>query len=359
MDILRSLPLKIKMSDATAKRILESDPNSVNIAESVQLLKVGRFHTAKFGEIVITKAHLRSMVKNFENGVRGIDIAVDYKHESDDVAAGWIDTLSLQENDTELWADVLWTPKALRKLGEKEFRYLSADFHMDYQDNETLKKFGPTLLGAGLTNRPVVKRMSPAVQLHEGGSDMDNAEMEKKISDLEADNKKLSDANKGLKSEKVELTEDRDKRMKELQEELDKLRKEKQKSDDGAKEAAEKAALSEKETEFNAMLSEGKACEAQRKSYLEDDTKAFAEAAKEMNTKAAGNSGDKKDVKVVNKDSKTPAQDEIMILAEKKLVDTPNEFKGDDKLGDAIEKVLSENSELNTKYEAETAVVEL
>ncbi|MCH8350738.1 MAG: hypothetical protein IIB29_10825, partial [Chloroflexi bacterium] len=45
------------------------------------------------------------------------------------------------------------------KILAKEFRYLSADFNMNFRDNETGKSFGGVLNGAGLTNRPRVKGM--------------------------------------------------------------------------------------------------------------------------------------------------------------------------------------------------------
>jgi hypothetical protein len=42
---------------------------------------------------------------------------------------------------------------------------------LDYKDNEGGTAYGPTLMGAGLTNRPFVKEMQPIVQLADGKSD--------------------------------------------------------------------------------------------------------------------------------------------------------------------------------------------
>ena len=69
----------------------------------------------------------------------------------------------LSENGEELWATVDWTEGGEKSVRRKEYRYLSADFQFNYTDNETLQEYGPTLFGAGLTNRPVVKGMAPTI----------------------------------------------------------------------------------------------------------------------------------------------------------------------------------------------------
>lgn len=166
---LRFVP--IRLSDADPKSVL-NDVNSIPIPTRVQLLRTGKFFLPRTDQpLQVTSEMLRKMAENFESEVRGIDLAIDYKHDSDDIAAAWIRRVELDENtendEATLWAEVDWTPKGKQIVGEKEFRYLSADFHPNYQDNETQSFHGPTLLGAGLTNRPVVKRMEPVVQLSE------------------------------------------------------------------------------------------------------------------------------------------------------------------------------------------------
>lgn len=136
-------------------------------SQDIQLFRVGTFYHPEYGKFDITPEALKAMETNFKNKIRGIDIAIDYKHDSEDIAAGWIKELYLSSDGKELWAKVDWTPKGSQVLGEKEFRYISPDFTFNYQDNESLKKFGPVLLGAGLTNRPTIKNMEPVVQLSE------------------------------------------------------------------------------------------------------------------------------------------------------------------------------------------------
>lgn len=143
------------------------------VSDLVQLFRTGTFYHSEYGQFQIKPEDLKTMEHNFKNKVRGIDIAIDYKHDSEDIAAGWIQSLELSNDGTELWAKVDWTPQGKKVLSEKEFRYLSPDFTFNYQDNESLKKFGPVLLGAGLTNRPTIKNMEPVVELSEVPSERD------------------------------------------------------------------------------------------------------------------------------------------------------------------------------------------
>lgn len=134
--------------------------------EKIQLFKVGTFHHPEYGKFEITPKVLQEMKSNFDSKVRGIDLAVDYRHENEDVAAGWIKGIELDESG--MWAVVDWTPKGKQIIKDKEFRYISPEFMLSYKDNESLKDFGPTLMGAALTNRPFIKRMEPVVELAEG-----------------------------------------------------------------------------------------------------------------------------------------------------------------------------------------------
>ena len=348
-ELFRFLPLPIKF-DEKATQVLESDPNSKNIPYRVQLLRTGTFYHHQMGEIKVTSEMLKSMIQNFTNRVRGIDLAIDYKHDSEDIAAGWIDQLELSEDEQELWAVVKWTPQGMKRLADKEFRYLSADFHMNHTDNETLQTFGPTLYGAGLTNRPVVKKMEPVVTLMEKkpnqkkGNDMSD-ELKTKIASLEAENKKLSEENKKLgedyqameaKLQDFDMSpEEMKKLISELKSKIEYLEKEKE-----AMMADKK--LAEKNSSFDKLLSEGKAVEAQRDAYLKDDMAKFIELAGEVNFAEKGTGKEKPKTTLTY-------EAEVMKLAEEKV------NKGMD-LGSAISVVLTENDELRKNYEAESLI---
>lgn len=141
--------------------------NSNEVPTRVQILKVGNFHDPRYGIVKVTEDHLARFVKNFAEKVRRLDIAIDYSHKTEEIAAGWFKELTTDANGTELWANIDWTPAGHKVLSDKEFRYLSADFDFNYQDNETLIRHGAVLKGAGLTNRPVVKGMAATIALQE------------------------------------------------------------------------------------------------------------------------------------------------------------------------------------------------
>lgn len=161
------VPIQLSVADDIARGV-QTDGNGA--PKQIQLLRVGNFihpDHPEWGVIEITPEMLSHMVANFSADVLGIDIAIDYNHNSENIAAAWVKDVFLASDGTSLWAEVDWTPTGGKKVAEKELRYLSADFAFNYVDNETLEEFGPTLRGAGLTNRPVVKRMAPALALAE------------------------------------------------------------------------------------------------------------------------------------------------------------------------------------------------
>lgn len=299
-------------------------PSAVKLAEGkpetrVQVIRCGKFHHEQYGVFDVTSETLRSFKKNFEEQVRGIDLAIDYKHASEDIAAGWIKGLTLENNDTELWAEVEWTPKGNQVLADKEFRYLSADFSFDYKDNETLKAFGPTLLGAGLTNRPVVKRMDPVIELSEG-----------KGNTVDPKDQQIADLQKQCDELKAALAA-KDGEMGEMKTKLGEFEAK-------SKEQEEKIAAAEQTGQFNKMLSEGKVVEAQREAFMKKDFAKFSELAQPTKTTAIGTGG-------------TPAptegkdvEDQIIELANKKLAD-----KSAKDFASAVSMVLSENKELAEK----------
>lgn len=262
------------------------------VLEEIELLRTGTFF-AHGEKVEISREHLASFVKNFDEKVRGIDLAIDYSHDNEGKAAGWIKEVFLHGPTQEiLKARIKWTDKGRQMLAEKEFRYVSAEFHLNYRDNETLKTYGPTLLGAGLTNRPVVKHMQPVVQLSENNGQRMQVLLAK-LDDLqkELDGVKMdlqTEENEDLKPEVTEMpTELETKLEKELAAEKAKTAELSQKVGDyeaKEKKFAEEKAAEAKKAEFDALLKSNKAVEAQREAFLAGDLKKFAELAQEPKT---------------------------------------------------------------------------
>lgn len=178
------LAVLVGMAMSVAPRVFQLDNNDpppgakrficgldgVKLAEgaprtTVTIIRTGTFSDPRYGTFEITRDMLLSMVRNFDAGTFGQDIFIDVAHAPADGSAAKI--LSLKVDGNRLRADVEFTPYGVSAVKDRGFVYLSAEFVDDFIDNEQRKSHGPTLLGAGLTTRPVIKRMDP-VTLAEG-----------------------------------------------------------------------------------------------------------------------------------------------------------------------------------------------
>lgn len=323
----RALPLSIKFDEASGASVVPPD---------VQIMRVGTFYSDEHGKLAVTSAMLQNMVKNFSERVRGVDLAIDYKHDSDDVAAGWIKQLYLLNDNTELWAKVDWTPKGAQVLSDKEFRYLSADFHLDFKHNETNKTHGPTLFGAGLTNRPFIKEMDPVIELSETkGNKMDDKD--KQIADLTA---QVAALKKQIEDDgKAEGDNDKPEMSDVAKENEDLKQKCAAYEAASAKMEADKK-LADKKTSFDKLLTEGKVVEAQREHFMSNDTIKFAENAIKPNLQGSGSSVDAPVVVASSKDEAVAEVEKLAFaLAEKNKIG----------IGAAQAIVLKDNPELRNK----------
>jgi len=321
----------------------------VRLSESatgtIQLFRVGTFHHPNYGTFEITPQILSEIKKNFDAKVRGIDIAIDYKHDNEDAAAGWIKELKLSDDGNALYAIVDWTPDGQKALSDKEFRYISPEFTFAYQDNETLKQFGPTLLGAGLTNRPVIKKMDPVVELSEYKS-ADQSALKEALKKKSESNSIVTDSK--LKKPIGEKKMDANKKLADMspeelvakiQELMDQLAQLKGQNDMMAADAQKVCAaqeLAEKKVAFAKLMSEGKACAAQEESWIKNDMVKFVELSQPMKLSEQGNAGKDKE------DSSGSVDDRIHKLAEKLMTD-----KSAKDLSQAYKMVLSANPELS------------
>lgn len=142
--------LPIKLADD----ISEEKPTSW-----VTVTRTGKFFDRRYGEFEISRAMLAEMVGNFEKNTYGQEIFFDVSHEPDNGAAAKLLKLTIEGD--RLRALVEWTPYGVDAVKKRGFRYLSAEFHENWQDNEQRATHGCVLLGAGLTIRPVIKRLDP------------------------------------------------------------------------------------------------------------------------------------------------------------------------------------------------------
>lgn len=119
--------------------------------------------------IAFDEQTLGSFARNFERAKTqyqaesgfGLPVTFGHNHlftDADDRrAAGWIEALSLDERG--LFGLIRWTHEARERIGKDEFRYLSPEFAMNWDDSDSGKAQGPTLFGAALLNDPFLTEM--------------------------------------------------------------------------------------------------------------------------------------------------------------------------------------------------------
>jgi phage I-like protein len=159
------VPHALERNEEKRKRRLHVIELAENVdGKWVHILPYGEHYHPVWGDIDITEERVDRFVKNFHDGVRGIQLDIDYAHKLDqakgDKAAGWIK--DLQKRDDGLWALVEWTTEASTELADGQWKYMSAE----YVDTYCTQKKEPecwddVMLGAALTNRPYMKELTP------------------------------------------------------------------------------------------------------------------------------------------------------------------------------------------------------
>ena len=314
-------------------------------AESIQLFRIGTFYHPSYGKFEITREMLSELKTNFDKRVRGIDIAIDYKHDSENIAAGWIKELHLSDDGDALFATVDWTPKGSQVINDKEFRYISPEFTTEYTDNETLTKHGPTLLGAGLTNRPVIKKMEPVVELSE--DEMSEIKKEESMkAGASAPNNKIQLPKGGNKMQELEKMspEELIAMIKDLQAQMGKMKGEHEAMMADNKKMCAEIAEGKKKAEFTKLLSEGKVCPAQEEAFLKGDMAKFVELAQPLKLSETGSNKKEQDA---THELPAPKTDDDIIKASEQLV-ADKKF---DTMAAAMRHVMISNPEIKkTKY---------
>lgn len=130
----------------------------------VEIMRIGKWKHPTYGELEITDNTLENIIINFNDNVRGVNIAIDLEHGESSYkgeAAGWIKRL--EKKNGRLLAEVDWTKLGKEKLKDKIYKYFSPEFKFVYQDAETGNTYNNVLFGGSLTNRPFIKNMNPVM----------------------------------------------------------------------------------------------------------------------------------------------------------------------------------------------------
>lgn len=203
--------------------------DSGNLPDSIELLQTGMWDAPYHGVFMISPTDLQEYVDNFNNDVRAssstMGLPIDYEHDVDGGAAGWImglkigpasDPAMASQGVQSLFANVKWTPPGAQAILDGVYQFISPEFCPDeYIDPEGIAEAcDNVLIGAGLTNRPLFKGLKPLMasdDAHKGGEDGDKIYINlkenkpvdlsqirtKAASELSDDEKKFLEENQG------------------------------------------------------------------------------------------------------------------------------------------------------------------
>ena len=259
----------------------------------IELAKVVSGTHVNYGKVEITTKMLESFAHNFNERVVGIDLMIDYDHEQRG-AAGWVKSVFVSVDGTTLFGEVKWTPKGAQCLSDREFRYFSPEFTLNYVHPHTGVSHGPTMLGGGLVNRPFLKmeaivtfketiNNSQEVTMDTIALNEHNAiksDLEKTIADFKLSEEKAKSIIGGQKEEITKLSEE----LKEI------------------KEAQKKA---EVEAKHNKLFSEGKISAAQLTALNEGkDMYEVLSLSESLNTEPKGKDGSSPVIELSEADQK-------------------------------------------------------
>jgi len=321
---------------------------STNLSKT-QIFKQGSFDHVMYGRMDFDDTVFAEFIKNFNDNTRGIEIQANYSHESWKEAAGWLKTIT-QEGE-KLYAEIEWTEKAAKKIRDKEFKYISPEFDLNWKDPETSKEYGAVISGVALTNIPFLKGMDKV--LSELNIDDPDFEKLKKLYEKDEKTMNLQDIQNAVQK----LSEgDKETLLKGLG----------VKTDDAAVKAlSEKVADLEKtvktkdnEIKFSEMLQDGKVVPAQKQAFLDGDMAKFADLHVSINLdeQGSGENPSEDDVENEEKDDEDKAPEEVDAKdrdeAETKLSEIAKSYQAEHKCeySEALRVSLLKHPKLAAKY---------
>jgi hypothetical protein len=135
----------------------------------IEALPARVYHTPQYGEVPITTEKLSRMVQNFNDRVRGQDVATDFDHGMDrskgNQASGWYKEFAVKPSSNDpsqfsLWAKIDFTEDARKEISEQKWKYFSLEWDDEWVNNDG-QPVQDVIIGGGLTNRPIAKNMMP------------------------------------------------------------------------------------------------------------------------------------------------------------------------------------------------------
>lgn len=147
-----------KMGETLCYLVQLGDAKIDNDRQWIHALPFGKYVHPVLGEINITMDKASRFADNVKQKVRGIDPSINYNHNNEDKAAGWVKDAQVRSDG--LWLFVEWVKAAAEAIKNKEYKYFSAEY-TDEWDNTQGSTIQDVILGGALTNRPFMKNLVP------------------------------------------------------------------------------------------------------------------------------------------------------------------------------------------------------
>lgn len=357
---------------------IEADDKGA-LPKSIQLLHTGSWNTPWHGDFEINEGDINEFVENFANGV-GLPAdaegkaAINYSHYGGEKAAGWLTNVRAERVDgvLSLMGDPEWTAAGQKSLVEGEFRYISPEFNpraLPWEDpEEEWHMVANVLTGAGLTNRPLFKKLKKVAASEIKGNEKKSNKGETmslkleevrimEASDIKDEHRAFLEDNKaqlsadelskfGIKADKVVEAQDG-----QVSINADELAQLKADATRGV-EAAEKLAQKEASDFAAARIQAGQVKSDQKDDLVKILLASSTEARTSLESFLTGlpvnadiDGGEAGD----GGKSSAKATDELFEKAEKIVADS----QGKTKYNDAVKEVLASDADLRARVEAE------
>ena len=136
----------------------------------IQALPIGSYKHPTYGDINVTPERVQRFAANVNEGVRGIELDIDFDHKArSGEAAGWVKRADARSDG--LWLQVEWTEDAASAIRGRKYRYFSPEFVDSWTHPESTETIKDVMFGGAITNRPFLKNILP-LNLSEVGGDM-------------------------------------------------------------------------------------------------------------------------------------------------------------------------------------------
>lgn len=192
---------------AFSDQLLLSEDGAIDEGKEYELINTAKQTDPRYdnedGFFQYSVEELQEMAKNFNDGIAGIEIAVDLNHDPQKIAYAWIKPQSmyvapsrLNPGEYSLYAQLhRFTTAGKQMVAEGAVRYFSLQIRSNVKRwiNDTKQTFNNVIYGLALTNIPVFKGLSPTFS--EQNTQINKNNMDKFVtllSELEAKNKALT-----------------------------------------------------------------------------------------------------------------------------------------------------------------------